>query len=122
MLASAFAVLASVLLGVFSDQRGHRRRSAVITCLCATAGIAMIVIHPGCMTFWIGHGILVPAASSVYGQLFTLARLASLGQSRGRDQVLGGTGSLLSAGFFDHAVGADLCLCARGERRSASPP
>ena len=100
VLASASAVLTSVLLGVFSDQRGHRRRIAVITCLCSTAGIAMIVLRPGPLTFWVGQGILLPMAWSIYGQLFTLARLASPGQGKARDQVLGSIRSLLSIGFL----------------------
>jgi hypothetical protein len=100
VLASAAAVLASVWMGVFSDQRGHRRRIAVITCLCSTAAIAMILIHPGPLTFWIGQGILLPMAWSIYGQLFTLARLASPDEGKARDQILGGIRSLLSVGFL----------------------
>ena len=100
VLASASAVLASVLLGMFSDQHGHRRRIAVVTCFCSTAATAMILARPGPLTFWIGQGVLLPIAWSIYGQLFTLARLAAPDDGRARDQILGGIRSLLSLGFL----------------------
>ena len=100
VVASLSGVLASVLFGVFSDQHGHRRRIATLTCFCSTIGIAMIVLYPGPLTFWIGQGILLPLAWSIYGQLFTLARLVSQDEGRSRDTILGGIRSLLSAGFL----------------------
>ena len=110
VLASAAAVTASVLFGVISDQRGHRRRIAVVTCLCSTTGIAMILLSPGPLTFWIGQGILLPMAWSIYGQLFTLARLAgpdlaspdlaSPDEGPARDAILGAIRSMLSIGFL----------------------
>ena len=100
IVASVAGVLASVLFGVYSDHHGHRRRIAVITCLCSTTGIAMIVLHPGPLTFWIGQGLLLPLAWSIYGQLFTLARLTSQDEGRARDQILGRIRSLLSVGFL----------------------
>ena len=99
-LASCAAVTASVLFGVFSDQRGHRRRIALVTCLMSTIGIAMILLRPGPVTFWIGQGILLPMAWSLYGQLFTLARLVRPVPGRNRDTVLGAIRSLLSIGFL----------------------
>ena len=100
VLASLASVTASVLFGVFSDQRGHRRRIAVVTCLSSTAGIAIILINPGPLTFWIGQGILLPMAWSIYGQLFTLARLVSPDEGHGRDAALGAIRSFLSIGFL----------------------
>lgn len=100
IVASIAGVLASVLFGIYSDHHGHRRRIAVITCLCSTTGIAMIVLHPGPLTFWIGQGLLLPLAWSIYGQLFTLARLTSQEEGAARDQVLGRIRSLLSVGFL----------------------
>lgn len=100
VMASLVGVFASVLFGVWSDHHGHRRRIAVATCFCSTAGIAMIVLHPGPLTFWIGQGVLLPLAWSIYGQLFTLARLVSPDEGRARDQMLGGIRALLSVGFL----------------------
>ena len=100
VVASVASVTASVLLGVISDQRGHRRRIAIVTTFCSTAGIAMILLAPGPLTFWIGQGLLLPIAWSIYGQLFTLARLASPQEGRDRDSAIGAIRSLLSVGFM----------------------
>lgn len=100
VLASAVAVTASVLFGVLSDHHGHRRRIAVVTCLASATGVALILINPGPLTFWIGQGVLLPLGSSIYGQLFTLARLASPQEGPRRDRVLGAIRSFLSIGFL----------------------
>ena len=100
VVASVASVLASVLFGVISDQHGHRRRIAIVTTLCSTTGIAMILLAPGPLTFWIGQGLLLPVAWSIYGQLFTLARLASPDEGRARDTAFGAIRSLLSIGFM----------------------
>jgi predicted MFS family arabinose efflux permease len=100
VVASVSAVLASVMFGVLSDQFGHRRRIAVITCFASTIGVGLMLLHPGPLTFWICQGILLPLAWSIYGQLFTLARLASADEGRARDVILGGIRSLLSVGFL----------------------
>ena len=98
--ASGVAVTASVLSGVISDHHGHRRLIALATCLASTAGIAMILIDPGPVTFWIGQGVLLPLGSSIYGQLFTLARLTNPDEGRSRDMGLGAIRSFLSIGFL----------------------
>ncbi len=100
VLASSVSVTASVLFGVLSDQRGHRRRIAFLTCLCSTSALALILLRPSPLTFWIGQGIFLPLAWSIYGQLFTLARLAKPDEGPDRDGVLGAIRSLLSIGFL----------------------
>ena len=100
VLASVASVTASVLFGIISDQRGHRRRIALVTTIASTTAIAMIVLSPGPLTFWIGQGILLPVAWSIYGQLVTLARLASPDEGPGRDGVVGGIRAFLSLGFL----------------------
>ncbi|MEO8244656.1 MAG: MFS transporter [bacterium] len=100
VLASAVAVTASVLFGMLTDQYGHRRRIALITALASTLGIAMMLLHPSPLTLVLCQGILLPMAWSIYGQLFTLARLASPEQGRGRDAILGSIRSLMSLGFL----------------------
>ena len=100
VVASLASVAASVLFGVWSDQHGHRRRIAIVTCFASTSAVSMILLHPGTLTFWIGQGILLPVAWSIYGQLFTLARLAAPQEGQQRDAVLGATRSLLSVGFL----------------------
>lgn len=99
-LASVAAVTASVLMGVLSDHYGHRRRIAAVTALCSTTGIAMILLAPGPLSFWIGQGVLLPIAWAIYGQSFTLARLTSQDGQRGSDANLGALRSFLSLGFM----------------------
>lgn len=100
VVASIASVAASVLFGVISDQHGNRRRIALATCLCSTIAVALILLWPGTVTFWIGQGVLLPMAWGIYGQLFTLARLAAPDEGQARDQVLGATRSLLSIGYL----------------------
>lgn len=100
VLASVSAVTASVLMGVLSDHYGHRRRLAAFSTLCSLTGIGMILLAPSPLTFWIGQGMLLPIAWSIYGQSFTLARLASPVQGAARDAAMGATRSLMSAGFM----------------------
>lgn len=99
-LASVAAVTASVLMGVLSDHYGHRRRIAAVTVLCSTTGIALILLAPGPVSFWIGQGVLLPIAWAIYGQSFTLARLTSQDGQRGSDANLGALRSFLSLGFM----------------------
>ena len=46
-LASVIAVTSSVLFGVLGDQRGRRRLIALITALCSTLGIGLMLAFPG---------------------------------------------------------------------------
>ncbi len=100
VLASASSVTASVLMGILSDHYGHRRRIAAVTALSSTTGIALILFAPSPLTFWIGQGILLPVAWSIYGQTFTLARLASPAEGQSRDATMGALRSFLSLGFM----------------------
>jgi MFS transporter, SET family, sugar efflux transporter len=100
VMASVAAVTTSVLMGVLSDHYGHRRRLATVTALCSATGIGMIVLAPGPLTFWIGQGLLLPIALSIYGQAFTLARLASPTLGQAGNGALGTIRSLMSAGFM----------------------
>jgi SET family sugar efflux transporter-like MFS transporter len=77
VLATSVAVSASVLLGILGDQRGHRQRIALVTAAAGTAGLALMLLAPGRVSFVISFGVLIPLASSLYGQLFALARLAA---------------------------------------------
>ena len=75
-LASAVSVSASVPLGILSDQKANRRRIALFTAASGTAGVGLMLVAPSPLTFLLCHGLLFPVASSLYGQLFALARLA----------------------------------------------
>lgn len=98
--ASVIAVTSSVLLGVLGDQFGHRRVIAIGTTVCSTIGIALILAFPGFWALILCQGVLLPLASSMYGQLFALARLASPAEGHHRDSILGAIRSAMSLTFL----------------------
>lgn len=100
VVASAVAVTSSVLFGVLGDQYGQRRRIALGSALACTLGVSLMLIHPGPVSLVIFHGFLLPLASSLYGQLFALARLASPAEGRRRDAILGTIRSNMSLSFL----------------------
>lgn len=99
-LASAVSVTASVLLGILSDQRANRRRIALLTATSGAAGVGLMLVAPSPLTFTLCHGLLFPVATSLYGQLFALARLARSDDGAARDAILGTLRSALSLSFL----------------------
>ena len=100
VLTSAVAVTSSVFFGIAGDQRGQRRRIALIAALCSMVALAMMLALPGPITFIVAHGILLPIASSLYGQFFALARLASPADNSSRDAILGTIRAAMSISFL----------------------
>ena len=100
VLASITAVTASVLFGIMGDQRGNRRRIALITCAASTAGIALMLFAPGPISLILCHGLMIPVASSIFGQLFALARLASPSDPVARDKIMLTIRAMMSASFL----------------------
>lgn len=100
VMASLIAVTSSVLFGVLGDQFGRRRVIALITALCSTLGIGAMLAFPGIWALILCQGILLPLSSSIYGQLFALARLASPGEGATRDSVLSTIRSAMSFSFL----------------------
>ena len=99
-LASAVAVTSSVLFGVLGDQYGKRRLIALGASCAATFGVALMILFPGKLALVAFHGILLPVASSLYGQFFALARRASRDEDDKRDAILGTVRSNLSLAFL----------------------
>lgn len=77
VLASAVAVTASVYVGILSDQKANRRRVALITAAIGLIGSVLMLGAPHPLTFILAHGLLIPIATSLFGQTFALNRLAS---------------------------------------------
>ncbi len=100
MLASAVAVTTSVMLGVMSDQKANRRRMALITAMVGVAGAALMLMAPGPASFVLAHGVLIPFASSLFGQAFALNRLATQDQLVQRDGIQATIRSSMSATFL----------------------
>lgn len=99
VLASFTAVTSSVLFGILTDQRGQRRRIALIATLASVAGLLMMIVWPSPISLILCHGILLPIASSLYGQLFALARLATP-PDHNRDGVQAALRSAMSLSFL----------------------
>lgn len=116
VLASVTAVTTSVMFGIWGDQRGARRRIALTAAASSTLGLAMMILAPGPVSLILCHGLLIPVASSLYGQLFALARLASPTEGRARDAILGTIRAAMSISFlamlvywtFAFGAGADV--------------
>lgn len=99
-LASAVSVTSSVLLGILSDQKANRRRTALLTAGSGTLGVGLMLVAPSPLTFALCHGLLFPVATSLYGQFFALARLAQSEDGAARDAVLSTLRSALSLSFL----------------------
>ncbi len=100
VMASIVAVTASVLLGVLGDQRSGRRRIALATAACGALGVGLMLVSPGVPALILCHGLLLPVASSLYGQLFALARLARSEDGAARDAITGTVRSAMSVSFL----------------------
>ncbi len=116
VMTAAIAVSSSVLFGVLGDQFGHRRRIALGSGVAGLIGLGLMMIWPSPLTLVVAHGVMIPLSASLYGQVFTLARLAIPEGHGPQDGVLGVIRSAMSASFlgmlvfwtyaFDH--GADV--------------
>lgn len=104
VMASAMAVSSSVLLGILGDQRSGRRRIALFTAVCGTVGIVLMLVAPGPVALVLCHGLLLPVASSLYGQLFALARLARSEDGTAREAITGTIRSAMSLSFLGTLV------------------
>ncbi len=76
--AALVSVSSSVVAGILADQRGWRRQVAMVLAFSLTLGVALMRFAPAPVTFVVTHGLLVPMAAGLYGQLFALVRIASL--------------------------------------------
>jgi SET family sugar efflux transporter-like MFS transporter len=104
VMTAAIAVSSSVLFGVLGDQFGHRRRIAVGSAVAGVIGLGLMMIWPSPLTLVIAHGVMIPLSASLYGQVFTLARLAIPSGHGPQDGVLGVIRSAMSASFLGMLV------------------
>lgn len=99
VLASATAVSASVLSGILGDQYGHRRLIALIATAASALGMVLMLVFPSKVSLVLCHGILIPIGSSLFGQLFALARLA-YPATENRDGIFGVVRAGMSLAFL----------------------
>lgn len=99
-LASAVAVSSSVIFGIISDQTGNRRLIALLTALVMVMGTGIMAIAPLPGVMLLAHGLLIPAGSALFGQVFTLNGLACQNHPDKRDALQATVRAGLSAAFL----------------------
>jgi Na+/melibiose symporter-like transporter len=88
-LSAGVNVTASISIGILTDQRGRRRRTAMAAATAILTGGLLVWAAPGQVTFALTHAIIWPVGFTLMGQLFALARLAApSGNPALRDGVL----------------------------------
>jgi MFS transporter, SET family, sugar efflux transporter len=100
VMASAVAVTTSVLLGILSDQKANRRTVALVTAWIGAAGAALMIFTPGQATFVLATGVLLPVASSIFGQTFALNRLATQAFPEQREGIQATVRAAMSVTFL----------------------
>lgn len=100
VMASAIAVTSSVLFGILGDQSGRRRPIALVTAFASTLGIALMILWPSKTSVVLAHGVLLPLASSIYGQVFALLRIASPVEGQERAVIQANIRSAMSTSFL----------------------
>lgn len=100
VMASVVAVTTSVFVGILSDQKANRRRMALITACVGLVGSSMMLGAPLALTFVLAHGLLLPFASSLFGQSFALNRLASQAHPIQREGIQATVRAAMSVTFL----------------------
>ena len=77
VLGLVFGTVASLWVGVKTDQHPWRRRAGLFVAWCLSLGNLLMWVAPGSPVFVFVHGFLLPLAVTLFGQLFALARLAT---------------------------------------------
>lgn len=99
-LASASAVLASVLFGILADQIGNRRLIALMTVSASVLGTALMAAAPLPLVMLAAHGLLIPMGTAIFGQIFALNNLASQAHPALRDGLQASVRAVVSAVFL----------------------
>jgi MFS transporter, SET family, sugar efflux transporter len=74
-LSTTVSVCAAVWVGIRSDQTGRRRQLALVAAGLLVAGTGLMSVAPGRISFVLAHGLILPL-STLFGQIFSLARIA----------------------------------------------
>lgn len=69
--------LASLWIGVATDQHPWRRRAGLAVAVALTLGNTLMWLAPSPMMFLVVHGFLLSLLVTLFGQLFAVARLAA---------------------------------------------
>ncbi|CAN0590778.1 unnamed protein product [Ectocarpus sp. 12 AP-2014] len=117
LLGSLFSMIASVTVGIYSDQTG-RYRAVLLGCIASGIGAGLLMYFaPSQIAFVLVHIALLPIASTSFTQYFALASLAAKGNpSLNKDFSLSLVRAAFAASFgltppiwaFAIATGVDL--------------
>ncbi len=77
VVATALSVSGSVFVGIRADQTAGRRKIALASCALTVAGAALMTFGPRVETFVLTHALIMPLASTLFGQIFAQARIAA---------------------------------------------
>ena len=95
------SVGASVYVGIRADQTASRRAIAIWSCALLMAGAGVMTLRPGGISFVLAHGLILPVASTLFGQLFAQARLvAQTHPPDARDNILAVIRALFALPFI----------------------
>ena len=77
VVAALVSVSSAVAAGLLADQYARRRRVAVVLAISLLSGVALMRLLPSAPSFALTHGLFLPAAAGLFGQLFALVRIAT---------------------------------------------
>lgn len=77
VLGLVFGTIASLWVGVKTDQHPWRRKAGLVVAAALCLGNLLMWAAPFAPVFVFVHGFLIPLAVTLFGQLFALARLAT---------------------------------------------
>lgn len=97
---TALSVAASLWVGIRADQTARRRGLTLLALAAQSLGLGLMALAPSVPSFLLYHVLLGPLGSTVFGQIFALARLAaSMRPTAERDAVMGVVRALFAAPF-----------------------
>lgn len=79
-MAALVSVTSSVTAGLLADQYAQRRRVAIVLACSLATGVALMRFLPSQPSFVLTHGLFLPAAAGLFGQLFALMRIGTTGR------------------------------------------
>lgn len=98
---TVISVGASVVVGIRADQTASRRAIAIWSCALLMAGAGVMTLRPGGISFVLAHGLILPVASTLFGQLFAQARLvAQTHPPQARDSIMSVIRALFALPFI----------------------
>ncbi len=100
VISTVIGVSASLFVGIRADQTAGRRRIALGSCALTFGGAALMTTGPAPATFVLTHALILPMASTLFGQIFAQARLASLAHpAEARDGIMATVRALFALPF-----------------------